>query len=34
VIAMSAGISAAFWMGLACYGVAAAGLAWALRPRR
>jgi SAM-dependent methyltransferase len=34
VIAMSAGISAAFWTGLACYGVAAAGLAWALRPRR
>jgi hypothetical protein len=34
VISMSAGISAAFWMGVGCYGLAAAGLAWGLRAQR
>jgi hypothetical protein len=34
VVAMSAGITAAFWTGLACYGLAAAALAWQLWGRR
>jgi hypothetical protein len=34
VIAMSAGISAAFWTGIGCYGVAAGALAWALGSQR
>ncbi|HEY8154070.1 MAG TPA: class I SAM-dependent methyltransferase [Myxococcota bacterium] len=33
VIAMSAGISAAFWTGFLCYGLAAVGLAWQARVR-
>jgi predicted membrane-bound spermidine synthase len=34
VVAMSAGITAAFWTGLACYALAAAALAWQMRVRR
>jgi hypothetical protein len=33
VVAMSFGISAAFWLGFACYLLAAAGLVWAIRAR-
>jgi hypothetical protein len=33
VIAIGAGISAAFWTGAACYGVALAALAWTGRSR-
>jgi hypothetical protein len=34
VVAMSAGITAAFWTGLACYALAAIALAWQVGARR
>ena len=34
VIAIGAGISAAFWAGVACYGAALAALVWTDRVRR